>query len=200
MNEILSDLVRRSGIEAAFICDHEANVLASAVSNPRQEDALSTLSSTIVRANTSLSTLKHGSIAEIEWVYKGGRVLVRGMENALLCLICSRSLNLQLLTMTLEDVAGKIRVVLGAKPSALSEREIAHIKEELIAVAEEILGEHAGKVVAILENAGGTLASLDAACEQSVKVTRLFINQNNAAEMDAQMQAHLEAYRSYDGR
>lgn len=193
MNEILDDLVARSGVEAAFVCDAEGGLLASGYKNPRYQDVLPTLSNIFARANTTLQSLKHGVINEIEWVYGNGRLLVRGLDSALLCLICTRSINLQLLTMQLEDVVDQIRPTLESKTPTHSPQEMEALRSEMISIAEDMLGQHAGKVVAILKNADATLDSMKDACEQSEKVTRLFIDRKNAGEMGDRMRGRLDA-------
>jgi predicted regulator of Ras-like GTPase activity (Roadblock/LC7/MglB family) len=195
MREMLAEIVTRSGVEAAFVCDSEGSVLASAPNEVRYKNKLDALSGALARANTALRSLKHDGIAEIEWVYAGGRVLVRGVDHLLLCLICERSTNLQLLTMKLEEVTEQIRSTLGSKSRDISPQDIVALKKEMSAIARQILGEHADKVIAIVQSSGSTLDNLKQACDQSEKVTRLFIDRKNADELGARMRALIDKYR-----
>jgi predicted regulator of Ras-like GTPase activity (Roadblock/LC7/MglB family) len=195
MNDLLNELITRSGVRAVFVCDQDGHMLASALSDAQFTQALEPLSSIINRANSALMTLKHGGLKEVEWVYSGGRVLVRELESALLCLICDRSINLQLLTMKLEEIQGQVQEELGRIKREPSSEDIARLKQRMIAIAEEMLGEHAGKVVAIVKVTGDTMEALEQACEQAEKVTRLFIDRKKAGDLDARMRELLEAYR-----
>jgi predicted regulator of Ras-like GTPase activity (Roadblock/LC7/MglB family) len=191
----LDELATRSGVHAVFVCDQEGRMLSSAVSTPRFKDAFEPLSNVILRTNTALKTLKHGGLEEVEWVYSGGRVLVRSLGNGLLCLICERSVNLQLLTMKIEEVQGQVRGALAAVKREPSPEEIARVKQGMIAIAEQMLGEHASKVIAVVKGAGDSLEALEQACDQAEKVTRLFIDRKNAGALGTQMRALLEPYR-----
>jgi predicted regulator of Ras-like GTPase activity (Roadblock/LC7/MglB family) len=195
VEDLLNELKTRSGIRAVFICDLEGHMLASALSDDRITQTLEPLSSIINRTNSALMTLKHGSLEEAEWVYSGGRVLVRGLGNALLCLICERSINLQLLTMKLEEIQEQVQAELGNVKREPTSEDIARLKQRMIAIAEEMLGEHAGKVIEIVKVSGDTLEKLEQACEQAEKVTRLFIDRKKAGDMDARMRELLETYR-----
>jgi hypothetical protein len=139
--------------------------------------------------------LKHGELAEMEWVYASGRVLIRGVGDHLLCLICERSINLQLLSMKIEKVQESILSVLGSQARQPSSEDIQKLKSAMVAVAQELLAEHAEKVVALLISSEDSLTGLERASEQAEKVTRLFINRKKADEMGARMQALLDAYR-----
>lgn len=195
MKDYLDELANRSGVHAVFVLDQEGRMLASAVSTPRFQNAFESLSNVIVRTNTALKTLKHGGLEEVEWVYSGGRVLIRSLGNGLLCLICERSVNLQLLTMKIEEVQGQVRGALAAVKREPSSEEIARLKQGMIAIAEQILGAHASKVIAVVKGSGDSLEALEATCEQAEKVTRLFIDRKNAADLGTKMRALLEPYR-----
>lgn len=194
MNELLNELVARSGVNAAFICDMEGNLLGSAHREIHDQTAVDTLSGVIERTSTALRTLKHGSLAESEWVFSRGRIFMRDVGGSLLCLICDRSVNLQLLTMKIEEVEAQIQSALGAMPRQPSAQDVARIKQIMIGIAEEMLGEHAGKVVTVVKNSGDSLAGVAEACDQAEKITRLFIDRKNAGEMGARMRALLDEF------
>jgi predicted regulator of Ras-like GTPase activity (Roadblock/LC7/MglB family) len=195
MNELLGELVARSRVHAAFLCDLEGRLLASALSEDSYRAAIDTLSDVIGRTNTALQALKHGGLAESEWVYSGGRVFVRDVGGSLLCLICERSVNLQLLTTKITEVETQIRSALGSMPRQPSTGDITRIKQGMIGVAQEMLGEHAGKVVAVVKNSGDSIASLEQASDQAEKITRLFIDRKNASDLGARMRSLLDEYR-----
>jgi predicted regulator of Ras-like GTPase activity (Roadblock/LC7/MglB family) len=194
VNEILAEFVAHSGVEAAFILDFEGTVISSAFSSSGHQKTPAALSSTLARSSTVLRSLNHEEIAEIDWVFSNGRILVRGLNPALLCLICERSINLQLLSMQLEDVILQIQSKQRSEPRQPSKADIETLKSEMISIAEEMLEEHAEKVVAIVRASGNELENLEQACDQSEKVTRLFIDRKNAREMGVRMRALLKRY------
>ncbi len=195
MNDSLNELAERSGVHAVFVCDQDGRLLTSALSEERYQGTLEQLSNIIARTNTALKTFKHGGLTEVEWVFASGRVLIRGLGNGLLFLICDRTLNLQLLTMKIEEVQGEVQSVLGAIKRKPTSEDLARLKQAMIGIAQEMLGEHAEKVIAIIKGSGDSLTSLEQACDQAEKITRLFIDRKNAGDMGARMRALLEAYR-----
>ncbi|MGD8865213.1 MAG: roadblock/LC7 domain-containing protein [Anaerolineales bacterium] len=195
MKELLDELVSRSGVQTVFVCDRDGRLLASTVSDAQHARNLEPLSDIVGRTNSALRSLKHGELAEMEWVYASGRVLIRGVGDHLLCLICERSINLQLLSMKIEKVQESILSALGSQARQPSSEDIQKLKSAMVAVAQELLAEHAEKVVALLISSEDSLTGLERASEQAEKVTRLFINRKKADEMGARMQALLDAYR-----
>lgn len=195
MKDLLESLATRSGVNAAFICDREGRTLAAAFSDGSFQKSSEQLATIISQANTSLDALKRGRMAEIEWVYSDGRVLVRGVGEALLCLVCERSVNLQLLSMKIGEVLEKIASAITAIPHEPSPQEISRLKMEMIGVALELLGDHAEKVVAILQSSADSLDGLDQACDQAEKVTRLFIDRRKAEELGSRIRALLDEKR-----
>jgi predicted regulator of Ras-like GTPase activity (Roadblock/LC7/MglB family) len=195
MKDLLESLAARSGVNAAFICDREGRTLAAALSDSGPQRSSEPLASIISQANTTLHSLKRGRMAEIEWVYSDGRVLVRGVGEALLCLVCERSVNLQLLSMKIDEVLEKIESAITAIPHEPSPQEISRLKMEMIGVALELLGDHAGKVVAILQSSADSTDGLDQACDQAEKVTRLFIDKSKAEELGSRIRALLDKRR-----
>ncbi|MGD8732112.1 MAG: hypothetical protein PVH92_09540 [Anaerolineales bacterium] len=195
MKELLDELVSRSGVQTVFVCDRDGRLLASTVSDAQHARNLEPLGDIVGRTNSALRSLKHGELAEMEWVYASGRVLIRGVGDHLLCLICERSINLQLLSMKIEKVQESILSALGSQARQPSSEDIQKLKSAMVAVAQELLAEHAEKVVALLISSEDSLTGLERASEQAEKVTRLFINRKKADEMGARMQALLDAYR-----
>jgi predicted regulator of Ras-like GTPase activity (Roadblock/LC7/MglB family) len=195
MKGLLDELVSRSGVQTVFVCDRDGRLLASTVSDAQHARNLEPLSDIVGRTNSALRSLKHGELAEMEWVYASGRVLIRGVGDHLLCLICERSINLQLLSMKIEKVQESILSALGSQARQPSSEDIQKLKSAMVAVAQELLAEHAEKVVALLISSEDSLTGLERASEQAEKVTRLFINRKKADEMGARMQALLDAYR-----
>jgi predicted regulator of Ras-like GTPase activity (Roadblock/LC7/MglB family) len=195
MKDLLASLAARSGVNAVFVCDREGRMLAAALSESGFQQSSESLSGIISQTNTTLQSLKHGHVNEIEWVYSEGRIFVRSVGDGLLCLMCERSVNLQLLTMKIDDVHAKIESAINAMPREPSAQDISRLKMEMIGVAHKLLAANAGKVVAILESSTDSMASLAQACDQAEKVTRLFIDRKKADELGAHMRAMLEEQR-----
>jgi len=61
----------------------------------------------------------------------------------------------------------------------------------LINIARQELGEHASKVIELLEAARGSQESLSAAIDRAEKITRLFINRQKAEDMARKMRTAL---------
>jgi predicted regulator of Ras-like GTPase activity (Roadblock/LC7/MglB family) len=195
MKDLLRELTTYRGVHAVFVCDHDGRQMAAVTSDRWDQNALKPLIEIITRTNSTLGSLKHGRLAEIEWVYSGGRALVRGIGDGLLCLICDRSINLQLLTMKIEQVQEEILSIINSKPREPSSADIQQLKDQMINTAQEMLGEHAEKVIAILSSSDNSLTGLESACNQAEKVTHLFIDRKKAGELGARMQALLDGFR-----
>lgn len=141
------------------------------------------LARTLSRTLTGLSTVHGSTSMDIDLAYAEGRLVVKGIEQGGLCIICERQLNYSLLNITLEQGLGLLR---GVDPQSTSDQS-AQIMDALKEIAEEILGEHAPKVISILESAGSDQDKLEAAIQQAEKMTRMFIDKDQAGKMAERM-------------
>ncbi|MCK5054827.1 MAG: hypothetical protein KAR65_11130, partial [Anaerolineales bacterium] len=97
-----------------------------------------------------------------------------------------------LLTMTTEQSVRELRAradELGISSGERSSREKLNVLKQ---IAQATLGDHAAKVIAILDDAGERDDDLRMAVEQAEKITRLFIDKQKAGELANKMLTALD--------
>jgi hypothetical protein len=120
---------------------------------------------------------------DIDLVFGEGRLVVKGIPQGGLCIMCERQANYSLLNITLEQGLELLR---GDEVKGLGE-QTAQALDGLKEIAKEILGDHAHKVIPILESAGSETDELSKAIEQVEKMTRMFIDKKQAGIMAQRM-------------
>ncbi len=94
--------------------------------------------------------------------------------------------------MKIDEIQAQFQSAAGAIAPVHSKRDVAALKQEMIEIAEEVLGEHSDKVVAVLRNSEESISSLEQACDQAEKITRLFIDRKNAGELGGRLRSLLD--------
>jgi hypothetical protein len=179
----VNQLASLVGVQGAFIFDSQGTIQQYSTPMKVSLDQGVALARTLSRTLTGLSTVHGSTSMDIDLAYAEGRLVVKGIERGGLCIICERQLNYSLLNITLEQGLGLLR---GADPQSTSDQSV-QIVEALKEIAAEILGEHAPKVISILESAGSDQDKLEAAIHQAEKMTRMFIDKDQAGKMAERM-------------
>ncbi len=181
----LNQLVTLVGVQGAFTFDHQGSIRLYSTPMKISLDQGVALAGTLSRTLTGLSTVHASDLLDLDLVYQEGRLIIKGFRGGGLCIICDRQANYSLINNTLEQRIDSLR----AEQPQPAVEENAQIQDQLIAVAEELLGDYAPKVIPILENAGTDSAKLEAAVQQAEKMTRMFISKEQAGEMAQRMRA-----------
>lgn len=189
VQEYLNQLATLVGVQGAFIFNQQGAIKLYSTPMKVSLDQGVALARSLSRTLTGLSTVHSSNLIDIDLVYGEGRLVVKGLPQGGLCVICERQANYSLLNLTLEQGLGTIR----KGPTQSSMPDSPPVVDRLVAIAEDMLGEHAPKVITILERAGSNPEALDKAIQQAESMTRMFINKKIAGEMAERMRALLES-------
>ena len=188
LQAFINQLVSLVGVQGAFIFDHQGKIQGySTPINVSREQGVA-LASTLSRMLTGLSTVHGSTIVDIDLTFREGRLVVRGIHQGGLCIICDRQLNYSLLTIALEHSFEAFR---GTDARDLGD-DPARLADALEKIAVEMLGEHATKVIPILASAGSDPDKLKKAIQQAENMTRMFIDKEQAGKMAERMRALVE--------
>jgi predicted regulator of Ras-like GTPase activity (Roadblock/LC7/MglB family) len=190
--ELLASLASQIGVRGAFIFDAEGAAQAASVGEGEAEFDLAASGRAFSRTLAGLVSQRRGKLIDLDLVYHDGRMLLRTFENGFLAILCDRQVNLPLLTMSIEEAVQRLRFTDGALSGGLATRPV--VEDDaliLMNIAREELGEHASKVIEVLEAARGSRDELAAAIDRAEKITRLFISRQKASEMAKKMRTAL---------
>jgi predicted regulator of Ras-like GTPase activity (Roadblock/LC7/MglB family) len=188
---ILEALAAQIGIRGAFIFDSEGMLQAATAGETTFGFDLEVSGRAFDRILTGLSSQSHGKFMDLDLVYHDGRVLLRTFEGGFLAILCDRQVNLPLLTLSIEDAVRHLRQPGGKSSGWGPDAETEDETQVLIQIARAELGQHASKVIELLEAARGSTESLSAAIDRAQKITRLFIDRQKADDMARKMRAAL---------
>jgi len=189
MELVLHELTTLPGVRATFLGDAEGAVLAAVSRSGAEQIDPSTPVRSLARTLSGLRSLRRSSTLEIDLVFQQGRVLMRTLKDSFLAVLCERQLNLPLLTMALDEAIQRLgEISEGGTSGRVSGSEDIQV---LVQIAQDVLGDHAGKVIELLESSDGSRDELSAAIERAEEITRLFIDSRNAKEMARRMRAAL---------
>jgi len=189
MELVLHELTTLPGVRATFLGDAEGAVLAAVSRSGAEQIDPSTPVRSLARTLSGLRSLRRSSTLEIDLVFQQGRVLMRTLKDSFLAVLCERQLNLPLLTMALDEAIQRLgEISEGGTSGRVSGSEDMQV---LVQIAQDVLGDHAGKVIELLENSDGSRDELSAAIGRAEEITRLFIDSRNAKEMARRMRAAL---------
>ncbi len=190
MEKILNDISAISGVVGSFVCDEEGRLLASALPDIYDQEMLARAGRTAAQTAVGLWMAGQRKIGDIDLVFSDGRLIVKSLESAYLCILGTPRLNLPLLNLTANVAVMKLQKAISEARS----RPAAPPKlDRLKAAARDALGDHAKKVLDMLSSAKGeTPAELQAACDEAVRFTSFFMSQDKAVELGQKLQAIVE--------
>lgn len=179
----INELAALVGVQGAFLFDHQGAINQYSTPMELSLDQGVALARTLSRTLTGLSTMERSNLVDIELVFNEGRLVLKGLSGGGLCILCDRQVNYSLLNLTLEQGFRLLRNVGSNANTGEAKETLESLKE----VAREILGEHAQKVINILDGAGSSSEELLAAIAQAENVTRMFIDKDRAVRMAERM-------------
>jgi hypothetical protein len=141
-----------------------------------------------------------GDQASLDLRYGDGRVVVRGLDGPWLLVLCTPQTNSQLLSMSLTQVARRLRpsgegAHTGefAIPAAAAAPASPTVVDRLRSLAIAELGTHAAQALEILAAAGPGAKELLRAVAEIEKMTRMFISKKKGEEIGQRMRELLVA-------
>lgn len=168
------------GVRGALISDARGAILAASIPAALPADQLERAVQLLMTMLQGLGSAGRGKPVDLDLVFNEGRWVVRGLPDGFLSLLCNRKVNLALLHQTVERSLQTRRALLEGRQEAQVGRPDVEVLKQ---VAADVLGEHAGKVIAMLDAAGDSLERLQAACKEAEQFTRLFIDKKKAHEL-----------------
>ena len=186
-SRVLEDLTTLVGVRGAFLYNERAEPISLSLAQGHSEVDVEALGHAAARGLAGLASMHREGAIDLDLVYRDGRFLIRSIQAGSLCIICDKHINLPLLTMTIEQSVRELRAradELGILSGAGSSREKLNVLKK---IAQAILGDHAVKVIAILDDAGERDDDLRMAVEQAEKITRLFLDKEKAGELANRM-------------
>jgi hypothetical protein len=180
----LDQIASLIGIQGAFVFDPQGAILLNSTPMRISQERGISLARTLSRTLTGLTTVQQSNKVDIDLAYGEGRLVVKGLPQGGLCILCDRQVNYALLTITLEQGMSVLRGEAIRQGSADNSLQTL---QGLKKIAEEMLGVHAQKIIAILESAGPSEVELVKAIAQAEKITRMFIDKDQAGKMAERM-------------
>ncbi len=190
MEAILNDINAMSGVLGSFVCDEDGQTLARAVPDIYDDEMLAQAGRTAAQTTAGLWYSKQRPVGEIDLLFSGGRLIVKGLDAACLCILCTPRMNLPLLNMTANVAVKKLQKAIS---TARLQSAAPPKRERLLLAAREILGDHAKKVVDMLASAkDDTPQALQAVCDEAVRFTAFFMSKDQAEELGERLRAIID--------
>lgn len=184
----LDRLAALDGVQGAFLFDYQGTINGYSTPINLASDQRRVLARILAQSMTDLTTSRISNSMDIDLFFSEGRLVIKGISQQRLCIVCDRQVNNSLLNISLVECINTLR---GMVTTPVDEK-FASMLSGLKRIAEEILGEHAPKVINILENAQADGEGLLDSIGQAEKVTRLFIDKDLAGPMAQQMRDLVE--------
>lgn len=188
--DILQEINSIEGVAGSFICDQAGRMIARCPVSLFDEQALADGTRALVETATPL--LVDGTPSELDLLYDDGRLVVRPLPDALLCVLCVPRLNKALLNLRTSMALKALRQTLAdetavrARPATRAER----IRDEI----ERVLGNDAGKVLAMLPAGDPSPRELAPTAREIERFTRLFIGREQADDLAERMRTILSEH------
>ncbi len=116
MQAQLESLNSVPGVLGGMVCAPEGRVLARAFPGPFDEASLQDAAAVLADGCVGLDTVT-GSLGLIDLRYAEARIVVKRMTGALLLLLCGKTVNLQLLLISVAVASRKIEKALAEAPA-----------------------------------------------------------------------------------
>jgi predicted regulator of Ras-like GTPase activity (Roadblock/LC7/MglB family) len=118
MEDILNDINAMVGVTGCFICNHEGQVLVTALPDLFDEAIISTVGRTMTQTMAGLEIARRRKIGDIDLVYDQGRLIAKNLGEGCLCILCVRNINVPLLNLTANLAAKKLKAKIAEKNEA----------------------------------------------------------------------------------
>lgn len=185
--EILREINTIDGVAGSFVCDQSGQIVARSPVSLFDDGALADATRALVE--TAAPLLDDGVSGELDLLYEDGRLVVRPLPGALLCVLCVPRLNMALLNL-------RTSMALKALRQALADETAARMRpaspaDRLRAAIERMLGDDSGKVLAMVPEGDLKPEELRPTAREIERFTRLFIGRDQAEALAEQMQSIL---------
>jgi hypothetical protein len=186
------------GVVGGLVFDPTGNVVASAFPPVFDPAGLQQLAGQL-SADGYFQDWLAGDQASLDLRFGDGRVVVRALDGPWLLVLCTPQTNSQLLSMSLTQVARRLRPSGQGKGAHTGEFAIPApspvpaapaqptVVDRLRTLASAELGTHAGQALEILSAAGPGAKELLRATADIEKMTRMFISKKKAEEIGQRM-------------
>jgi predicted regulator of Ras-like GTPase activity (Roadblock/LC7/MglB family) len=118
MESILRDLQSVVGVHGVYVCTADGRLAGAAGMEKHAPETLSAVARTLVKTFEGLRLSGRKKIAELDFVYAAGRIIVKNLGNGCLVLLCAPSVNLPLLNLSANLAARKLPGLLEAAEPA----------------------------------------------------------------------------------
>lgn len=117
METVLNSLNTVPGVVGSMVCDAEGRVLARAFPAPFEASALQEAASALVDGTVGLEAAT-GSIGLVDLRFGDARLVAKPMARGLVALVCAKTVNLQLLVMSVSVASKKLEKLVAAQEVA----------------------------------------------------------------------------------
>jgi hypothetical protein len=179
----LDRLAALDGVHGSFLFDRQGIIQQQSSSNELPSNIRILLARIFAQTINHLSDIQAAKSTDIDMFLNDSRILIKNISHQGICIICDRQVNNSLLNIMLNEC---IRTLSGDEPPPSHDVD-QDVIENLKQIAIEVLGEHASKVINVLENAESDEESLLNAITQAEKLTRMFIDKDQAGQMAQRM-------------
>ena len=108
MEEGLGEIKTIAGVRDSFICDHQGEVIACAVSSGLDTNALRSICREVMLVMAALEITQE-VVIELDFMYGKARMIVRNLANSVLIVLCEPQIDIAMLRLTLDVVASKFK-------------------------------------------------------------------------------------------
>ncbi len=190
----LQQLAAVPGVVGSMVFDRSGAVITSAFPPVFDTAGLLQLAAEL-SADGYFQEWTAGEQAALDLRYADGHVSIRSVDASWLLVLCTPQSNAQLLAMSLTQAVRRLRIPVGpaAAPRGATPPPAASPLDQLRAIVDGELGEHAAQALEILGAAGTKRKDLLRATSDVEKMVRLFISKKKAEEIAERMREILDA-------
>lgn len=113
MREVLTQLNAVPGVVGSFVCGSGGELMVHAFPPLFDESIVRQASAAVADRNSGVRTAA-GSFDLLDFRYNDGRIIIKPLSEAFLLLLCTKAINLQVLTISLNVAKGKLDSLIAA--------------------------------------------------------------------------------------
>lgn len=114
MENILKEINAVLGVHGSFVCLNDGTIAAHALPDKYTGEQIQ-LAARVTSQTFQALEMSGQRVAEMDWVYSGGRLVIKNLRGASLVIVCARNINLPLLNLTANVAAKKIAAEIKAQ-------------------------------------------------------------------------------------
>jgi len=108
LEEILNDINNVVGVTGCFVSNSEGEVLVSTLPELYDNTILIAVSRIIAETLDGLIVARHHKVSDLDLVYNHGRFITKNIGSISLYILCTRNVNIPLLTLTANSAIRKL--------------------------------------------------------------------------------------------